>query len=100
MFIYNEKFKSKKEGYYYSCPWIEHGLVFFPHKLAFCCHCGHEGGGRPVPRRDRHGDPAGRDAGDDIAWGAQDRCRADQVLCERRQAGVCDLRGAVRTWRQ
>ena len=45
MFIYNEKFVSKKEGYYYSCPWIEHGLVFFPYKLTMCCNCGHEGGG-------------------------------------------------------
>lgn len=43
MFVYNEKFVSKKEGYYYSCPWIEHGLVFFSYKLAMCCHCGHEG---------------------------------------------------------
>lgn len=43
MFVYNEKFVSKKEGYYYSCPWIEHGLVFFRYKLAMCCNCGHEG---------------------------------------------------------
>jgi|GEM_PF-1078514 len=48
MFIYNEKYKSRKEGYYYSCPWIEHGIVFFPHKLAFCCHCGHTGGGHTL----------------------------------------------------
>ena len=43
MFVYNEKYVSKKEGYYYSCPWIEHGLVFFKYKLAMCCNCGHEG---------------------------------------------------------
>ena len=42
MFVYNEKFVSKKEGHYYSCPWIEHGLVFFGYKLAMCCHCGHQ----------------------------------------------------------
>lgn len=41
MFVYNENYVSKKEGYYYSCPWIEHGLVFFSCKLAMCCHCGH-----------------------------------------------------------
>ena len=43
MFVYNEKYVSKKEGHYYSCPWIEHGLVFFRYKLAMCCNCGHEG---------------------------------------------------------
>lgn len=43
MFVYNEKYVSKKEGYYYSCPWIEHGLVFFRYKIAMCCNCGHEG---------------------------------------------------------
>lgn len=50
MFIYKEEYKSKKEGYYYSCPWIEHGIVFFPHKLAFCCHSGHSGGGHTLIR--------------------------------------------------
>ena len=43
MFVYNEKYVSNKEGHYYSCPWIEHGLVFFRYKLAMCCNCGHEG---------------------------------------------------------
>ena len=43
MFVYNEKYVSKKDGHYYSCPWIEHGLVFFRYKLAMCCNCGHEG---------------------------------------------------------
>jgi len=50
MFIYNEKFKSRKNGYYYSCPWIEHGLVFFPKKLAFCCYTGLGTGENPLIR--------------------------------------------------
>lgn len=50
MFVYNEKYVSKKEGYYYSCPWIEHGLVFFQYKLTMCCYCGHEGGGHTLVR--------------------------------------------------
>ena len=50
MFVYNEKFVSKKKGHYYSCPWIEHGLVFFSYKLAMCCHCGHEGSAQAVIR--------------------------------------------------
>ena len=50
MFIYNEKYVSKKEGNYYSCPWIEHGLVFFKYKLALCCNCGHEGSSQPLIR--------------------------------------------------
>ncbi len=50
MFIYNEKYKSKKEGFYYSCPWIEHGLVFFKYKLAQCCNCGHIGSSQPLIR--------------------------------------------------
>ncbi len=48
MFVYNEKYVSKKEGFYYSCPWIEHGLVFFQYKLTNCCHCGHSGGGHSM----------------------------------------------------
>lgn len=50
MFIYDEKFVSKKEGYYYSCPWIEHGLVFFEYKLAMCCNCGHANSEQPLIR--------------------------------------------------
>ena len=50
MFIYDEKFVSKKEGYYYSCPWIEHGLVFFKYKLATCCNCAHEGASQALIR--------------------------------------------------
>ena len=40
MFVLNQNYLSKKEGFYYSCPWIEHGLVFFPSKLTMCCFCG------------------------------------------------------------
>lgn len=50
MFVYNEKFVSKKDGYYYSCPWIEHGLVFFSYKLSMCCNCGHEGSSQTLIR--------------------------------------------------
>ena len=50
MFVYNEKYVSKKEGYYYSCPWIEHGLVFFKYKLGICCNCGHEGNAQLLQR--------------------------------------------------
>ena len=57
MFIYNEKYISKKEGHYYSCPWIEHGLVFFQYKLTMCCYCGHEGGGHTLIRDNFVGQP-------------------------------------------
>lgn len=50
MFVYNEKYVSKKQGQYYSCPWIEHGLVFFKYKLAVCCNCGHAGSSQPLIR--------------------------------------------------
>ena len=57
MFIYNEKYVSKKEGHYYSCPWIEHGLVFFLYNLTMCCYCGHEGGGHTLVRDNFVGQP-------------------------------------------
>lgn len=40
MFVLNQNCFSNKEGIYYSCPWIEHGLVFFPSKITMCCFCG------------------------------------------------------------
>ncbi len=55
MFVYNEKFVSKKEGQYYSCPWIEHGMVFFKYKLAMCCNCGHEGSSQAILRNNYTG---------------------------------------------
>ena len=57
MFIYNEKYVSKNEGCYYSCPWIEHGLVVFQYKLAHCCHCGHQSGGHALIRNNYVGQP-------------------------------------------
>ena len=40
MFVLNQNCISTKEGHYYSCPWIEHGIVFFPSKIMMCCFCG------------------------------------------------------------
>lgn len=39
MFILNPNLIQKKEGFYCSCEWIEHGLVFYPSKLTMCCFC-------------------------------------------------------------
>ena len=55
MFVYNNKYVSKKEGHYYSCPWIEYGIVFFQHKISTCCHCGHSGGGHSLIRNNYAG---------------------------------------------
>ena len=56
MFVYNEKYVSEKEGHYYSCPWIEHGIVFFQHKIANCCMCGHmKNGGHTLIRNNYAG---------------------------------------------
>lgn len=57
MFKYNENYVSKEEGKYYSCKWIQSGLVFFPYKLTMCCYCGHEGGGHVMLRNNYHGQP-------------------------------------------
>ena len=57
MFVYDERYVSKKEGHYYSCPWIEHGLVFFQYKLANCCLCGHLAGGHTFLRNNYCGQP-------------------------------------------
>ncbi len=40
MFVLNQNCIPRNEGFYYSCEWIEHGLVFFPSKLTMCCFCG------------------------------------------------------------
>lgn len=42
MFVLNPNCIPKKNGIYYSCPWIEHGIVFFPSKISMCCFCGGE----------------------------------------------------------
>lgn len=55
MFKYNENYVSKEEGKYYSCKWIESGLVFFAYKLTMCCYCGHEGGGHVKIRENYRG---------------------------------------------
>jgi organic radical activating enzyme len=44
MFVLNQNCIPRKEGFYYSCEWIEHGLVFFPSKLTMCCFCGSKEG--------------------------------------------------------
>lgn len=44
MFVLNQNYISRKEGFYYSCEWIEHGLVFFPSKITMCCFCGSQKG--------------------------------------------------------
>lgn len=55
MFRYNEKYVSEKEGHFYSCKWIESGLVFFQYKLTMCCYCGHTGGGHVMLRNNYNG---------------------------------------------
>lgn len=55
MFRYNEKYVSEKEGHFYSCRWIESGLVFFQYKLTMCCYCGHTGGGHVMLRNNYNG---------------------------------------------
>lgn len=42
MFVLNQNFLPRQEGSYYSCQWIEHGIVFFPSKISMCCFCGSE----------------------------------------------------------
>lgn len=44
MFVLNQNYMPSKNGFYYSCRWIEHGLVFFSSKLTMCCFCGSEQG--------------------------------------------------------
>lgn len=60
MFKYNDKYVSKKKGHFYSCEWIESGLVFFQYKLTMCCYCGHTGGGHVMLRNNYNGN--------DISW--------------------------------
>ena len=42
---------------FYSCPWIQHGLVFFFKKLANCCYCGHASGGHTLVKDIYRGEP-------------------------------------------
>ena len=57
MFRYIEKYDCSKSGKksFYSCPWIQHGLVFFRYKLANCCYCGHVGGGHTIIKDNYNG---------------------------------------------
>ena len=59
MFRYHEKYDCSKEErpVFYSCPWIQHGLVFFRYKLTTCCYCGHVGGGHTLIKDDYNGQP-------------------------------------------
>lgn len=55
MFKYNPKYVSDKPRQFYSCRWIEYGMVFFPYKQTMCCYCGHEGGGHTMLRNNYNG---------------------------------------------
>ncbi|MBQ2644497.1 radical SAM protein [bacterium] len=59
MFRYHAEYDGSKCDHpsYYSCPWIQHGLVFFRYKLATCCYCGHVGGGHTLVKDDYRGEP-------------------------------------------
>jgi len=59
MFKYNKKYdcQNEKSGTFYSCQWIQHGLVFFRYKMATCCYCGHSGGGHTLVKDDYCGQP-------------------------------------------
>ncbi len=52
MFRYHEKYDCTNESksVFYSCPWIQHGLVFFKYKLTMCCYCGHSAEGHTLIR--------------------------------------------------
>lgn len=57
MFRYQEKYDCSKDFIpsFYSCPWIQHGLVFFRYKMTMCCYCGHAGGGHTLVKDDYNG---------------------------------------------
>lgn len=59
MFRYHEKYDCSNEPrpVFYSCPWIQHGLVFFKYKLTTCCYCGHSGGGHTLIKDDYNAQP-------------------------------------------
>lgn len=56
MFVLNQNCISKTEGIYYSCPWIEHGIVFFPSKIAMCCFCGSKENGYTLLQENFNGE--------------------------------------------
>lgn len=59
MFRYHEKYDCSKDFIpsFYSCPWIQHGLVFFRYKMTMCCYCGHAGGGHTLVKDNYSGQP-------------------------------------------
>jgi len=59
MFRYNKKYDCtyRQKEAFFSCPWIQHGLVFFRYKLTQCCYCGHVGGGHTIIKDDYNGQP-------------------------------------------
>lgn len=59
MFRYHEKYDCsyRKKPAFFSCQWIQHGLVFFRYKLTTCCYCGHSGGGHTLVKDDYNGQP-------------------------------------------
>ncbi len=56
MFVLNPNYIPKKEGFYYSCEWIEHGLVFFPSKISMCCFMGVKEGIQTIIQDNFYGD--------------------------------------------
>lgn len=59
MFKYMEKYDCsyRQHPSFYSCPWIQHGLVFFRYKTTNCCYCGHVGGGHTIIQDNYNGHP-------------------------------------------
>lgn len=55
MFKLDERYLPDKEGRFYSCNWIQSGIVFFQHKLTMCCFCGHEGCGHVMVENNYNG---------------------------------------------
>ena len=57
MFRYHEKYdcSNRQHPAFFSCPWIQHGLVFFRYKITNCCYCGHIGGGHTLLKNDYNG---------------------------------------------
>lgn len=56
MFVLNQNCIPKDNGFYYSCPWIEHGIVFFSSKISMCCFCGSIEGNYTLIQENFNGD--------------------------------------------
>lgn len=59
MFKYNAKYDCRKTNSdkFYSCSWIQHGLVFFRYKLSACCYCGQSENEHTLIKDDYTGEP-------------------------------------------